>query len=115
MACNTSVTQLVLGDGLGWGVGICVYTCRIGARMLYAPSGSTEATAFGGTSSNVAVKENMVMLNKVESGGSITLKQRPLDLEVGNWKKRKRESSTRKEMCGSVLWAKAASRLLWLP
>ncbi len=41
--------------------------------MLYAPSGSTEATAFGGTSSDVSVKENMVMLNKVESGGSITL------------------------------------------
>ncbi len=41
--------------------------------MLYALSGSTEATAFGGTSSAVAVKENMVMLNKVESGGSITL------------------------------------------
>ncbi len=41
--------------------------------MLYAPSGSTEATAFGGTSSDVAVKENMVMLNKVESGGSTTL------------------------------------------
>ncbi len=41
--------------------------------MLYAPGGSTEATAFGGTSSDVAVKENMVMLNKVESGGSITL------------------------------------------
>ncbi len=41
--------------------------------MLYAPSGSTEATAFGGTSSDVAVKENMVMLNKVESGGSIML------------------------------------------
>ncbi len=41
--------------------------------MLYAPSGGNEATAFGGTSSDVAVKENMVMLNKVESGGSITL------------------------------------------
>ncbi len=41
--------------------------------MLYAPNGSTEATAFGGKSSDVAVKENMVMLNKVESGGSITL------------------------------------------
>ncbi len=41
--------------------------------MLYATSGGTEATAFGGTSSDVAVKENMVMLNKVESGGSITL------------------------------------------
>ncbi len=41
--------------------------------MLYAPSGSPEATAFGGTSSDVSVKENMVMLNKVESGGSITL------------------------------------------
>ncbi len=41
--------------------------------MMYAPSGSTEATAFGGKSSDVAVKENMVMLNKVESGGSITL------------------------------------------
>ncbi len=40
---------------------------------MYAPSGSTEATAFGGTSSDVSVKENMVMLNKVESGGSITL------------------------------------------
>ncbi len=73
MTCNTSVTQLVLGDSLGWGVGIYVCTCRIGAQMLYAPSGSTEATAFGGTSSDVAVKENMVMLNKVESGGSIML------------------------------------------
>ncbi len=41
--------------------------------MLYAPSGSTEATAFGGMSSDVSVKENMVMLNKVEIGGSITL------------------------------------------
>ncbi len=41
--------------------------------MLCAPSGSTEATAFGGTSSDVSVKENMVMLNKVESGGSFTL------------------------------------------
>ncbi len=37
------------------------------------PCGNTEATAFGGKSSDVAVKENMVMLNKVESGGSITL------------------------------------------
>ncbi len=41
--------------------------------MLYALSGDTEATAFGGSSSDVAVKENMVMLSKVESGGSITL------------------------------------------
>ncbi len=41
--------------------------------MLYSSSGSTKATAFGGTSSDVSVKENMVMLNKVESGGSITL------------------------------------------
>ncbi len=114
MACNTSVTQLVLGDSLGWGVGIYVCTCRIGAQMLYAPSGSTEATAFGGTSSDVAVKENMVMLNKVE-WWQYHAERRPLDLEVGNWKKRKRESGTRKEMCGSVLWAKAAPRLLWLP
>ncbi len=37
------------------------------------PCGNTEATAFGGKSSDVAVKENMVMLKKVESGGSITL------------------------------------------
>ncbi len=41
--------------------------------MLYAPSGGTEAAALGGTSSDVAVKENMVMLDNVESGGSITL------------------------------------------
>ncbi len=41
--------------------------------MLYATSGGTEATAFGGTSSDVAVKENMVMLNEVESGVSIAL------------------------------------------
>ncbi len=41
--------------------------------MLYATCAGTEATAFGGTTSDVAVKENMVMLNKVESGGSITL------------------------------------------
>ncbi len=41
--------------------------------MLYAPSGGTEATAFGGKSSDVAVKENMVMLNKLESGGTIKL------------------------------------------
>ncbi len=52
--------------------------------MLYAPSGGTEATAFGGTSSDVAVKENMVMLNKVESGGSITLIDSLWNLEVGN-------------------------------
>ncbi len=56
MACNTSVTQLVLGDGRRWGVGVYVCTCRIGARMLYARSGGTEATAFGGTSNDVAVK-----------------------------------------------------------
>ncbi len=54
-------------------VGVYVCTCQIGARMLYATSGGTEATAFGGTSSDVAVKENMVMLNKVESRGSIML------------------------------------------
>ncbi len=70
--------------------------------MLYAPSGGTEATAFGGTSSDVAVKENMVMLNKVESGGSITLID---SLWILKWEidRGKRESSTRKEMCGSVL------------
>ncbi len=71
--------------------------------MLYAPSGSTEATAFGGTSSDVAVKENMVMLNKVESGGSITLNDGLWILKWEIEKKRKRESSMRKEMCGSVL------------
>ncbi len=49
--------------------------------MLYAPSGDTEATAFGGSSSDVAVKENMVMLNKVESGGSITLNDGLWNLE----------------------------------
>ncbi len=41
--------------------------------MLYATSGGTEATAFGGTSSDVAVNENIVTLNEVESGGSLTL------------------------------------------
>ncbi len=69
---------------------------------VICPSGGTEATAFGGTSSDVAVKENMVMLNKVESGGIITLND---GLWILKWEidRSKKESSTRKEMCGSVL------------
>ncbi len=98
MACNTSVTQLVLGDGLGWGVGIYVCTCRIGARILYAPSGSTEATAFGGTSSDVAVKENMVTLNRVESGGSIMPNE---GLWILKWEieRSAREKAVREKRC----------------
>ncbi len=51
---------------------------------VVCPSGDTEATAFGGSSSGVAVKENMVMLNKVESEGQYHAERRPLDLGVGN-------------------------------
>ncbi len=53
-----------------WGRSLCLH---LPDRCLdvICPSGGTEATAFGGTSSDVAVKENMVMLNKVESGGII--------------------------------------------
>ncbi len=66
--------------------------------MLYAPSGSTEATAFGGMSSDVAVKENMVMLNKVESGGSITLND---GLWILKWeiKRSTREKAVREKRC----------------
>ncbi len=92
MACNTSVTQLVLGDGLGWGVGIYVCTCRIGARMLYAPSGSTEATAFGGMSSDVAVKENMVMLKKRWTTAS------------GSWSGKLKEAQERKQYEKRDVW-----------
>ncbi len=67
--------------------------------MLYAPSGSTEATAFGGTSSDVAVKENMEMLNKVESGCSITLND---GLWILKWEI-DRIAREKAEMCGSVL------------
>ncbi len=66
--------------------------------MLYAPGGSTEATAFGGTSSDVAVKENMVMLNKVESGGSITLND---GLWILKWEieRSAREKAVREKRC----------------
>ncbi len=66
--------------------------------MLYAPSGGTEATAFGGTSSDVAVKENMVMLNKVESGGSITLND---GLWILKWEidRGAREKAEREKRC----------------
>ncbi len=66
--------------------------------MLYAPSGSTEATAFGGTSSDVAVKENMVVLNKVESRGSITLND---GLWILKWEieRSAREKAVRKKRC----------------
>ncbi len=67
--------------------------------MLYAPSGSTEVTAFGGTSSDVAVKENMEMLNKVESGCSITLND---GLWILKWEI-DRIAREKAEMCGSVL------------
>ncbi len=45
------------------------------------------------------------MLNKVESGGSITLND---GLWILGWEidRSARESRTRKEMCGSMLWAK---------
>ncbi len=45
--------------------------------MLYAPSGSTEATAFGGTSSDVAVEENTEMCRavlQVEAASSLRLR-----------------------------------------
>ncbi len=66
--------------------------------MLYAPSGDTEATAFGGSSSDVAVKENMVMLNKVESGGSITLND---GLWILEWEidRSAREKAEREKRC----------------
>ncbi len=66
--------------------------------MLYAPSGGTETTAFGGTSSDVAVKENMVMLNKVESGGSITLND---GLWILKWEidRGAREKAVREKRC----------------
>ncbi len=66
--------------------------------MLYATSGGTEATAFGGTSSDVAVKENMVMLNKVESGGSITLNN---GLWILKWEidKSTREEAVQEKRC----------------
>ncbi len=66
--------------------------------MLYAPSGGTEATAFGGTSSDVAVKVNMVMLNKVESGGSITLND---GLWILKWEidRSAREKAVRAKRC----------------
>ncbi len=70
--------------------------------MLYAPSGETEATAFGGSSSDVAEKENMVMLNKVESGGSITLND-GLWIWSGKLIEAQERNRTRKVMCGSVL------------
>ncbi len=66
--------------------------------MLYAPSGSTEATPFGGTSSDDAVKENMVMLNKVESGASITLND---GLWILKWEieRSAREKAVREKRC----------------
>ncbi len=69
--------------------------------MLYATNGGTEATAFGVTSSDVPVKENMAMLNKVESGGSIRLNN---SLWILKWELIgvQEKSSTRKEMCVSV-------------
>ncbi len=66
--------------------------------MLYAPSGGTEATSFGGTSSDVAVKENMVMVNKVESGSSITLND---GLWILKWEidRSAREKAEREKRC----------------
>ncbi len=66
--------------------------------MLYARSGGTEATAFAGTSSDVAVEENMVMLNKEESGGSITLND---GLWILKWEidRSAREKAVREKRC----------------
>ncbi len=65
---------------------------------VICPSGGTEATVFGGTSSDVAVKENMVMLNKVESGGIITLND---GLWILKWEidRSAREKAVREKRC----------------
>ncbi len=77
--------------------------------MLYAPSGSTEATAFGGTSNDVAVKENMVILNKVESGGSITLND---GLWILKWEieRSAREKAVREKRCVGLCCERRQSR-----
>ncbi len=81
--------------------------------MLYAPSGSTEATPFGGTSSDDAVKENMVMLNKVESGGSITLND---GLWILKWEieRSAREKAVREKRCVGLCCERRQRRQLAL-
>ncbi len=71
--------------------------------MLYAPSGDTETTAFGGSSSDVAVKENMVMLNKVGSGGSITLNDGLWILEWEIDRAQERKQNEKRDVCVCVV------------
>ncbi len=58
----------------------------------------TEATAFGGTSSDVAVKKNIVTLNEVESGGNLTLNN---DIWGLRWEtdRRVREKAVQEKRC----------------